>query len=81
MVTAPANLLLHHRLKVIEDLWERVLRDACGQDLVDLLDRLRNMCSPEGMAIEPLSGQVHQLVEKLDLKDAIRAAREIRQRH
>jgi phosphoenolpyruvate carboxylase len=75
MVTAPANLLLHHRLKVVEDLWERVLRDACGQDLVDLLERLRNMCSPEGMAIEPLSGQVHQLVEKLDLKDAIRAAR------
>jgi phosphoenolpyruvate carboxylase len=75
MVAATPNLLLHHRLKVIEDLWERVLRDACGQDLVDLLERLRNMCSPEGMAIEPLSGQVHQLVEKLDLKDAIRAAR------
>ncbi len=75
MVTPTPNLFQHHRLKVIEDLWERVLRDACGQDLVDLLDRLRNMCSPEGMAIEPLSGQVHQLVEKLDLKDAIRAAR------
>lgn len=75
MVTATPNLLLHHRLKVIEDLWERVLRDACGQDLVDLLDRLRNMCSPEGMALEPLSGQVHHLIEKLDLKDAIRAAR------
>jgi phosphoenolpyruvate carboxylase len=75
MVTATSNLLLHHRLKVIEDLWERVLRDACGQDLVDLLDRLRNMCSPEGMALEPQSGQVHHLIEKLDLKDAIRAAR------
>ncbi len=75
MVTSPPNLLLHYRLKVIEDLWERVLRDACGQDLVNLLKQLREMCSPEGMAVEPLSGQVHQLVEKLDLNDAIRAAR------
>ncbi len=75
MVTSPPNLLLHYRLKVIEDLWERVLRDACGQDLVNLLNQLREMCSPEGMAVEPLSGQVHQLVEKLDLNDAIRAAR------
>ena len=75
MVTSPPNLLLHYRLKVIEDLWERVLCDACGQDLVNLLGQLREMCSPEGMATEPLSGQVHQLVEKLDLNDAIRAAR------
>ncbi len=75
MVTSPPNLLLHYRLKVIEDLWERVLRDACGQDLVNLLNQLREMCSPEGMAVEPLSGQVHQLIEKLDLNDAIRAAR------
>ncbi len=75
MVTPTPNLLLHHRLKVIEDLWERVLRDACGQELVNLLNQLREMCSPDGMAVESLSGQVHQLVEKLDLKDAIRAAR------
>jgi phosphoenolpyruvate carboxylase len=75
MVTSTLNLSLHYRLKVIEDLWERVLRDACGQDLVNLLDRLREMCSPEGMAVENLSGQVHQLIEKLDLNDAIRAAR------
>jgi phosphoenolpyruvate carboxylase len=75
MVTSTLNLSLHYRLKVIEDLWERVLRDACGQDLVNLLDRLREMCSPEGMAVENLSGQVHELIEKLDLNDAIRAAR------
>jgi phosphoenolpyruvate carboxylase len=75
MVMTPSNLLLNHRLKVIEDLWERVLRDACGQDLVNLLNQLREMCSLDGSALEPLSQEVHQLIEKLDLKDAIRAAR------
>ena len=75
MVTTTTDSLLHYRLKVIEDLWERVLRDACGQDLVNLLNQLREMCSPDGMAMEPLSHQVHQLIEKLDLNDAIRAAR------
>ncbi len=75
MVSTPSNLLLNHRLKVIEDLWERVLRDACGQDLVNLLSQLREMCSSDGSTSEPLSQEVHQLIEKLDLKDAIRAAR------
>jgi phosphoenolpyruvate carboxylase len=75
MANSTPNLSLHYRLKVIEELWERVLRDACGQELVNLLNQLREMCSPEGMAVENLSGQVHQLVEQLDLNDAIRAAR------
>ncbi|WP_373543711.1 phosphoenolpyruvate carboxylase [Chamaesiphon sp.] len=75
MVLTPANLRLNHRLKVIEDLWERVLRDACGQDLVNLLNQLREMCSSDGSAAEPLSQEVHHLIEQLDLKDAIRAAR------
>lgn len=73
--TSATKLLLDHRLKVIEDLWERVLRDACGQDLVNLLNQLREMCSSDGSAVDPLPGQVHQLIEKLDLKDAIRASR------
>lgn len=75
MVTTSSNLLLTHRLKVIEDLWERVLRDACGQDLVNLLNQLRDLCSSDGSTLEPLSPEVHQLIEQLDLKDAIRAAR------
>jgi phosphoenolpyruvate carboxylase len=75
MVTSPTNLLLNHRLKTIEDLWERVLRDACGQDLVNLLNELREMCSLDGSAVELLPEKVHQTIEKLDLKDAIRAAR------
>ena len=75
MVLTPATLQLNHRLKVIEDLWERVLRDACGQDLVNLLNQLREMCSSDGSAAEPLPQEVHHLIEQLDLKEAIRAAR------
>jgi phosphoenolpyruvate carboxylase len=73
--TSANNLLLNHRLKVIEELWERVLRDACGQDLVNLLNQLRDMCSSDGSAVEQLPSKVQQTIEKLDLKDAIRAAR------
>jgi phosphoenolpyruvate carboxylase len=75
MVLTPTNLLLNHRLKVIEDFWERVLRDACGQDLVNLLNQLREMCASDGSTAAPLSEEIHELIEKLDLKDAIRAAR------
>ncbi len=75
LMVAPSNLALSHRLKLIEDLWKRVLRDACGQDLVDRLDRLRQMCDSDGSVAQPLSQEVHQSIENLDLKDAIRAAR------
>ena len=74
-VTSPSNLFLRHRLKVVEDLWESVLRQECGQELVDLLKQLRSMCSPEGQATEFPESSVHSLIEKLDLNAAIRASR------
>jgi phosphoenolpyruvate carboxylase len=74
-VISRANLFLRHRLKVVEDLWESVLRQECGQELVDLLKQLRSMCSPEGQATEFPESSVHRLIEKLDLNAAIRAAR------
>ena len=74
-VISSANLFLRHRLKVVEDLWESVLRQECGQELVDLLKQLRSMCSPEGQATEFPESSVHRLIEKLDLNAAIRAAR------
>jgi phosphoenolpyruvate carboxylase len=70
-----SDLFLRHRLKVVEDLWESVLRSECGQELVDLLRRLREMCSPEGQAPDFLGSEVLSVIEKLDLNDAIRAAR------
>ena len=70
-----SDLFLRHRLKIVEDLWEVVLRQECGQELVDLLNQLREMCSPEGQATTFAESDVLQVVEKLDLNEAIRAAR------
>jgi phosphoenolpyruvate carboxylase len=74
-VTSAPDLFLRHRLKLIEDLWETVLCQECGQELVDLLNQLRVMCSPEGQAPALIESQVLRVVEKLDLNEAIRAAR------
>ncbi|MGK7873870.1 MAG: phosphoenolpyruvate carboxylase [Xenococcaceae cyanobacterium] len=74
-IFSTSDLFLRHRLKLVEDLWKSVLRSECGQDLVDLLKKLRSMCSPEGQATELPESSVPKLIEKLDLNDAIRAAR------
>ncbi|HEY9908965.1 MAG TPA: phosphoenolpyruvate carboxylase [Thermosynechococcaceae cyanobacterium] len=74
-VTSTSGLFLHHRLKIVEDLWEIVLKQECGQNLVDLLNQLRHLCSPEGQAATAIESEVLKVVEKLDLNDAIRAAR------
>ena len=70
-----SHLFLRHRLKLIEDLWESVLCSECGQELVNLLKQLRDLCSPEGQATDLPKSSVHQVIEKLDLNSAIRAAR------
>jgi len=60
---------------MVEDLWESVLRQDCGQDLVDLLNQLLQLCSPEGQAANSAESNALALVEKLELNEAIRAAR------
>lgn len=70
-----SDLFLRHRVRIVEDLWEAVLRQECGQELVDLLNQLRRMCSPEGQATTFKESDVLQVVENLDLNEAIRAAR------
>ena len=77
-MTASHDLLLRHRLKVVEELWESVLEHACGPELLKLLTQLRQMCSPEGQAPTTDEARVKgvvELVEGLDLEDAIRASR------
>ncbi|MDX2245097.1 MAG: phosphoenolpyruvate carboxylase [Leptolyngbyaceae cyanobacterium bins.302] len=74
-VLTTSDLFLRLRLKVVEDLWESVLRQECGQQLVDLLNKLRDLCSPEGQAETFAEAEVLQVVERLDLNEAIRAAR------
>ncbi len=73
--TSESDLLLRRRIRMMEGIWEFVLQQECGQELLDLLRQLRSMSSPEGQApltpnIEPL-----EIIEELELDDAIRAAR------
>lgn len=70
-----SDLFLRHRLKVMEDLWRQVLQQECGQELVSLLDRLLDLCAPDGQAADFCEADVLKLVENLDLNSAIRAAR------
>lgn len=71
----PSDILLQHRLKIVEDIWEEVLHQECGQELVKLLRQMRSMSSPEGQASNILDSSMLKLVERLELNDAIRAAR------
>ena len=70
-----SDLFLRNRIKIVEDLWESVLRQECGQELVDILQKMRSVNSPEGQAPNFLGSEIEKLIEQLELKDAIRAAR------
>jgi len=74
-VYSTPDLFLQHRLQVVEQLWESVLRQECGQQMVNLLGELRHLCSPEGQAKGEQASSVVKLIEQLDLNEAIRAAR------
>jgi len=70
-----SDFFMRHRLKLIEDLWESVIYAECGSDLVKLLTSLRNMSSPEGQVTEDPKTSITRVIEKLDLNDAVKAAR------
>ena len=70
-----SHLLLHHRLKLIEQLWESVLCSEYGQEMVDLLQKMRKVSSPEGKARDLPQSTVPQIIENLPIEDAIQAAR------
>lgn len=74
-IFSTSDLFLRHRLKLVEDLWEGVLHAECGQDLVALLKKLRTICSPEGQVTDTPEASVNELIEGLELNEAIRAAR------
>ncbi|MEN9252955.1 MAG: phosphoenolpyruvate carboxylase [Thermostichales cyanobacterium BF3_bins_165] len=65
--------LLSRRLLLIEELWETVLREECGQELIDLLRQLRAIGLP--MEQEQPQPEVLQLIENLDLLRAIQVTR------
>ncbi len=70
-----SELFLRHRLQVVEELWESVLRQECGQKMVELLQQLRDLCSPEGQATNDQAQSAVKLIEQLNINEAIRAAR------
>ncbi|WP_375506123.1 phosphoenolpyruvate carboxylase [uncultured Nostoc sp.] len=70
-----SELFLRHRLQVVEELWESVLRQECGQNMVNLLRELRNLCSPEGQTTNDQASSAVKLIEQLNINEAIRAAR------
>lgn len=70
-----SELFLRHRLQVVEELWESVLRQECGQKMVELLRQLRGLCSPEGQATNDQAASAVKLIEQLNINEAIRAAR------
>lgn len=70
-----SDLFLRHRLHVMEELWESVLRQECGQKMVDVLRQLQDLCSPEGQATNGQGSSVFKLIEQLNINEAIRAAR------
>ncbi len=73
-IVPTSDLLLHPRLKLVEDLWELVLRDECGQELLDLIKKLRSIRSPEGQA-EPPESSIADLIKNLDPNAAILTSR------
>lgn len=73
--SSPFDLFLRQRLQTVEQLWESVLKQECGQELVNLLARLRDLCSSEGQAIDEQISEVVKLISQLELNEAIRAAR------
>jgi phosphoenolpyruvate carboxylase len=70
-----SDLFLRHRLHVMEELWESVLRQECGQKMVDILRQLQTVCSPEGQATDEQGSCVFKLIEHLNINETIRAAR------
>ncbi len=72
---ATQEWLLRHRLKRVEETWASVLEEECGPTLVALLTRLSQLCAPDGQANAADASPVLQLIEDLELSDAIKMSR------
>jgi phosphoenolpyruvate carboxylase len=73
--TSTSDLLFRHRLRVVEELWEQVLQQECGHETLTLLQTLRSVCSGEDAVTGENASNVLELIEHLDLTEAIRASR------
>ncbi len=70
--------LLHHRLELVEDLWQTVLRSECPPEQSERLLRLKQLSDPvalEGRDSDSSSEAIIELIRDMDLAEAIAAAR------
>jgi phosphoenolpyruvate carboxylase len=74
-VFSTSDIFLQQRLKLVEELWEEVLHSECGEQLVTLLKGLRAMCSSAGQVEGTDQVAISQVIENLELNEAIKAAR------
>lgn len=70
-----SKLLLPSRIELIERLWETVLQNECGKELVDLLEKLKSLSSSQGQVAEIPNFSVDEWIETLKLNETIQAAR------
>jgi phosphoenolpyruvate carboxylase len=71
-----SNLFLEQRLKLVEELWKEVLVSECGQELVDLLELLRDLCAPDGQVTPDIpESTIAKTIEDLDLNESIKVTR------
>ena len=70
--------LLKQRLKLVEDLWQTVLRSECPAPQTERLLRLKDLSETtqvEGENLENSSCEIAQIISDMDLAEAISAAR------
>ncbi len=70
--------LLQHRLELVEDLWQTVLRSECPPEQTERLLRLKHLSDPiafEGTDYNTTSDEIVLLIREMDLAEAISAAR------
>ncbi|HJN35321.1 MAG: phosphoenolpyruvate carboxylase [Prochlorococcus sp.] len=70
--------LLQHRLELVEELWQAVLRSECPPEQAERLLRLKQLSDPVALEVADgncMSTAIVQLIREMDLAEAIAAAR------
>lgn len=69
------EILLRHRLKIVEDIWELVLSQECGEEFVEQLKQMLSMSSPSRQATQFSAFPILKIVEQMEIEEAIRFSR------
>ena len=69
------EILLRHRLKIVEDIWELVLSQECGEEFVEQLTQMLSMSSPHRQETQFSSFPILSIVEQMEIEQAIRFSR------